>query len=135
MDVVLGAPVVFEKLPPIIGQAIALMQQTQPPPPVDPAVEVAKQDVEMRSQLGQAKLQVDQAKIADKAEDRAAKLQEVQMREQAETERTRLEDETKRAMNDADNQTAEKLALLDIANGDRERSHAAQNPNPNPRAT
>ena len=132
MDVVLGATEVFGELPPIIGQAIALMQQTQPPPPVDPAVEVAKQDVQMRGQLGQEKLKVDAAKIADKDKDRATKLQEVQIREAAETERTRIEDATKRGINDADNQTAEKLALLDIANGDRERAHASQNPNPNP---
>jgi hypothetical protein len=108
------------------------MQQTQPPAPVDPAVEVAKQDVQMRGQLGQEKLKVDAAKIADKDKDRATKLQEVQIREAAETERTRIEDATKRGINDADNQTAEKLALLDIANGDRERAHASQNPNPNP---
>ena len=132
MDVVLGAPEVFDKLPPIIGQAIALMQQTQPPPPVDPAVEVAREDVNMRKEVAQGKLQVDAAKIADKDKDRATKLQEVQIREAAETERTRIEDATKRGINDADNQTAEKLALLDIANGDRERAHASQNPNPNP---
>lgn len=134
-DVVEASDEVFKALSPIIEQAIQMVSQMTPPVPPDPATQVAMEDVKMRAKVAADKVALDQAKLqADQQEkaadlqtqqaENAAELQEVQVREQHEDERTRLEVEARLEMNHEDNTVAKELALM----GGR----GSQNPNPNP---
>lgn len=97
-------------LPPLIQQAIQVLQQGAPPPPMDPA-QVAIQDVQARAQ---------------------AKAQELQIKQQDSMLRAQMnaEDNTvKQAMNDADNATALQLKQMSIA---EHATRTAHDPNPMP---
>jgi muconolactone delta-isomerase len=98
------------QLPPLIQQAMQIVQSGQMPPPMDPA-QVAMQDVQARAQ---------------------AKAQELQLKQQDSMLRAKMNAEdnsVKVAMNDADNATALQLKQMSIA------EHAvrtAHDPNPMP---
>jgi chaperonin GroES len=139
LNVSLEAEKAFASLPPIIEQAIAAIQSIQPPTPPDPATQAALADVQMRGQVAQAKAQLDAQKLQLSAQQQqgvAAReqakmqgdMQLQQMREQEDDQRAAAEIEAKIAMNDADNQTAKELAMMEMAQG----NPGAPSINPNP---
>jgi hypothetical protein len=139
LNVSLEAEKAFASLPPIIEQAIAAIQSIQPPTPPDPATQAALADVQMRGQVAQAKAQLDAQKLqlsaqqqqGDAAREQAkmqGDMQLQQMREQEDDQRAAAEIEAKIAMNDADNQTAKELAMMEMAQG----NSGAPSINPNP---
>ena len=139
LNVSLEAEKAFASLPPVIEQAIAAIQSIQPPTPPDPATQAAMADIQMRGQVAQAKAQLDAQKLQLSAQQQQgdaareqAKMQGVrmlqQMREQEDDQRAAAEIEAKIAMNDADNQTAKELAMMEMAQG----NPGAPSINPNP---
>jgi hypothetical protein len=152
LNVALKAQEAFASLPPVIEQAIAAIQSIQPPTPPDPATQAALADIQMRGQVEQAKaqlatqkLQLDAQKMQGDQQLAQAKLQSdqqlaqvklqsdmqlEQMRERTNDTAKATEIQAKIAMNDADNQTAKELAMMEIANGAN--APNVLNPNPNP---
>ena len=145
----------FQQIPQIIDQAIQTLQQMQPPPPQDPSVQIAQQQLqnqqaknEANAQTAQAKLQQDaQLKQADMQQRGMEKQMEIQariealqadlkkemMRQQAEDQRTQAQIRARLEMNESDNQTAKQLAALEIATGERIGVSTGTGINPNPR--
>ncbi len=141
LNVSLQAENAFSSLPPVIEQAISAIQSIQPPTPPDPATQAAMADVQMRGQAEQAKAQLEAQKIQlsaqqqqNKAQMDMAKLQsdmqQEQVRQQAENARDAADRQAKIAMNDADNQMALQLELLNLRHG--QQATPSTNPNPNP---
>ena len=143
LNVVQEATEALAALPPVIGQAIQMIQQLTPPQPQDPAAMVAMEDVKMRGQVAAQKAQLEGQKLQQRAQDDAHAMQmthaeaqqaAAQAAQDAELERERLAAEDRRAaldiqarvaMNDADNEVAVLLAEMGDAS-------VSQNPNPNP---
>jgi hypothetical protein len=130
-------------LPPVVEQAIQLLQQMTPPPPMDPAVQAAMEETKRRAAADQAKAQYDQGRLAlegkqqqTEAQLDAAKLaqqqQAEQMRQQAENQREAADIQARVGMNNADNATAMQLALMQLAEGHAAGTSTNPNPNPNP---
>jgi hypothetical protein len=137
--VALQAEKAFASLPPVIDQAIQLIQSQQPVMPPDPATQAAMADVQMRGQVEQGKAQLAAQKLqldAQKmqADQQMAQMQSQmdmqleQMREQNADSAKAAEIQAKIAMNNADNQTAKELAMMEIAHG----ANASNDLNPNP---
>jgi hypothetical protein len=88
------------------------------------------------AQLGQAKLQLDAAKLqqGDKqAQQKAmADLQKTQMQEDNENKRSQFETMARAAMNDADNETAMRLAAAEIESGEKFAVSTGTGINPQP---
>jgi hypothetical protein len=145
----------FGQIPQIIEQAIQTLQQMQPPPPQDPSVQVAQQQLQNQQARDQANAQTAQAKLAQDAQlkqaDIQARGQEKQMqiqariqeleselqremlRQQAEDQRTQAQIRARLEMNESDNQTAKQLAALEVATGERIGVSTGTGINPNPR--
>lgn len=126
----------FGALPPVIEQAVQMLQAMSPQPPQDPAVQAAMAETERRAAADQAKAQLDAQRLQIEQQDNqvdtqvqqaklAAEMQADQMRQQAEDQRASMEMQARISMNNADNQTALTLAQM----GGEE---PAVNPNPNP---
>ena len=126
----------FGALPPVIEQAVQMLQAMSPQPPQDPAVQAAMAETERRAAADQAKAQLDAQRLQIEQQDNqvntqvqqaklAAQMQADQMRQQAEDQRASMEMQARISMNNADNQTALTLAQM----GGEE---PAVNPNPNP---
>ena len=83
-----AASEVFAELPPVIAQAMQMAQKLAPQPPMDPAAQVAREDIQMRGQAAAGKQKLEEAKlqIEDKAKERqdALKAQEAARKAQAE---------------------------------------------------
>ena len=146
----------FGQIPQIIEQAIQTLQQMQPPPPQDPSVQIAQQQLQNQAAKDQATAQSQQAKLAqdaqlkqadmqqrsaDKQMDIQARIQELQtelerekIRQQAEDERVRAQIQARLEMNESDNQTAKQLAALEVATGERIAVSTGTGINPNPRS-
>lgn len=92
----------IEKVPAIVQQGMQMMQQMMPKPPLDPAVQVAAQDVQNRHQLGMAKIQADTQKSAQQAQTnaqdvmtkRADTLQQAHMKAAGDLQRAILDNKT-----------------------------------------
>ena len=126
---------VFSMIPQIIQKAQQLLQQLQPPPPMDPAAQIAMQQVQMQSQNNQqrnqieqqrlqiqqakdgATAQLNQAKLANAAQQADKKLEQNERnsqrnamidlaKEQAADQRDRMDIEGRAGMNTQDNQTS-----------------------------
>jgi hypothetical protein len=145
----------FGQIPQIIEQAIQALQQMQPPPPQDPSVQIAQQQLQAQQARDQATAQTQQAKLAQDAQLKQADMQQrsmdkqadiqarietlqmqlqiEQMRQQAEDERTRAQIQARLEMNESDNQTAKQLAALEVATGERIAVSTGTGINPNPR--
>jgi hypothetical protein len=145
----------FGQIPQIIEQAIQALQQMQPPPPQDPSVQIAQQQLQNQQAKDQATAQTQQAKLAQDAQlkqaemqqrsqekqmDIQGRIQELQaelqremMRQQAEDERTRAQIQARLEMNESDNQTAKQLAALEVATGERIAVSTGTGINPTPR--
>jgi len=133
----------FQALPPIIEQAVQLLQSMQPPDPNDPGTEIAKQEVARKQAADQANMAVKQAEIADKQQQRQeqlamdqqrqqAELAREQMRQQAEDARNQDNNQTKIFVNSEDNQTAKQLAALEVQSGEKIGYSTGTGINPNP---
>jgi len=128
---------VFASLPPVIQQAQQVMQSLAPQPPMDPAAQVAAQQLQLQAQQiqqraqseaqrlqlqaqeTQQRAQIDQAKLQLDAQQEQARLAAEREREQAETQRKLNEMAVRQAMNTQDNLTAMELAKLEIDTGER----------------
>jgi hypothetical protein len=126
----------FGDMPPVIEQAVQMLQSMSPQAPQDPAVQAAMAETERRAAADQAKAQYDAQRLQIEQQDNQvdaqmqqakleAEMQADQMQQQAEDQRAAMEMQARVAMNDADNQTAMLLAQM---GGDE----PAVNPNPNP---
>jgi hypothetical protein len=146
----------FGQIPQILEQTIQMLQQMQPPPPQDPSIQIAQQQLQNQqakdqatAQTAQAKLQQDaqlkqadmQQRSTDKQADIEARIQELQVqlqieqtRQQAEDERVRAQIQARLEMNESDNQTAKQLAALEVTTGERFSVSTGTGINPNPRS-
>ena len=145
----------FGQIPQIIDQAIQMLQQMQPPPPQDPSVKIAEQQLQNQQAKDQATAQTQQAKLAQDAQLKQADMQQrsadkqaeiqsrietlqmqlqiEQLRQEAEDQRTQAQIRARLEMNESDNQTAKQLAALEVATGERIGVSTGTGINPNPR--
>ena len=134
----------LQALPPIIEQAVQVLQSMAPSNLQDPKAEIAKQEVERKQAADQANMAIKQAEIADKQEERQALLAiekqrqqsdmaREQMRQQAEDLRNQADNQTHIFTNAEDNQTAKQLASLEIETGEKIGYSTGTGINPNPK--
>jgi len=134
----------LQALPPIIEQAVQMLQSMQPPNPNDPGTEVAKQEVARKQAADQANAAIKQAELADRQQQRQVQLSieqqrqqsemaREQMRQQAEDARNNADNQTRIFTNAEDNQTAKQLASLEIESGEKIGYSTGTGINPNPR--
>ena len=126
----------FGALPPVIEQAVQMLQAMSPQGPQDPAVMAAQAETQRRAEADKAKAELDAQRLQIEQQDNqvdaqmqqakmAAEMQADQMQQQSQDQRSALEMQARVAMNDADNQTA--MLLAQMGGGE-----PAVNPNPNP---
>ena len=159
--VVTDATEVFASLPPVIAQAMQMMQQFAPQMPPDPRVALEGQKLQAQQQRDQAQMQLDAQRMQMQAQkDQTAmqiegqKMQADAMRTQAEMQleaqklqieqqleqmkqdredaRTSAELNARMTMNQQDNQTAMQLAQAEIMSGERIAVSTGTGINPNP---
>ena len=145
---------IFASLPPIIAQAMEMMQQFAPQPPQDPRTAIEGQKLQAQTQRDQAQMQADaqkaqgqmqlegqkmQAQAAQDQVEQQLQAQKLQIEQQLETMRQDREDARKAAelnarmtMNQQDNQTAMQLAQAEIMSGERIAVSTGTGINPNP---
>jgi hypothetical protein len=160
-SVVSDATEVFASLPPVIDQAMKMMQQFAPQPPQDPRTAIEGQKLQAQAQRDQAQMQLDGQKMQMQAQkDQTAmqiegqKMQADAMQTQAEMQlqaqklqieqqleqlkqdredaRTSAELNARMTMNQQDNQTAMQLAQAEIMSGERIAVSTGTGINPNP---
>ena len=110
----------LQGLPPIIQQAMQVMQQMAPKPPVDPT-QVLMAETQRKAQADQADAQNKQADLALREQESQRKAQEKQM-----------DIEARVAMNREDNTTAKELAVFEAEQGRAGRFTTGHGINPNP---
>jgi len=159
--VVTDATEVFAALPPVIAQAMDMMQQLAPQPPQDPRTALEGQKLQAQQQRDQAQMQLDGQKMqmqmqkdqtamqiegqkmqADAMQSQAEmqlQAQKLQIEQQLEQMKQDREDARKSAelnarmtMNAQDNQTAMQLAQAEIMSGERIAVSTGTGINPNP---
>lgn len=126
----------FGKIPALMQQALQHIQANAPKPPQDPMVAIEAQKVQGQQQLDQGKLSLEQQRHTDemkvKASDMQAQLskiqgdlqamlQDQQIKSQTEVQTTDMKARADLEKNAADNATAEKIAIMNIAS-----DHAAR---------
>lgn len=113
---------VFADVPAVIAQAQQMLQQYQPPPPVDLGA-VKQEEIKAKNELEHKKLEQKQASDAETnaLKERLAQLEIMfkQMVEREETGRVQIREEMANARNDADNQTALTIAAAEIEQGNK----------------
>ena len=159
--VVSDAAEVFASLPPVIAQAMQMMQQLAPQPPQDPRVAIEGQKLQAQAQRDQAQMQLDGQRAQMDAQTAAQRIQldgqkmqadamqsqaemqlqaqKLQIEQQLEQMKQDREDARKSAelnarmtMNQQDNQTAMQLAQAEIMSGERIAVSTGTGINPNP---
>lgn len=135
-----------------LAQIDEMAQQFKPQPPMPPdnSMQVAQlnaqvkgQELQMRTQMEQAKLQqlqqsdaarlqIEQQKLSMQQQKDATQLQNDQIKEQAENERTAAELAARERMNTADNETAMLLAAAEMSTGEKVAVSTGTGINPNP---
>lgn len=159
--VVTDATEVFASLPPVIAQAMQMMQQFAPQMPPDPRVALEGQKLQAQQQRDQAQMQLDAQRMQMQAQkDQTAmqiegqkmqadamrtqaemqlEAQKLQIEQQLEQMKQDREDARKSAelnarmtMNQQDNQTAMQLAQAEIMSGERIAVSTGTGINPNP---
>jgi hypothetical protein len=141
-SVVKEANEVMKSIPEIVEECIQYLQSIQPPPQ-DPAKDAAMAETKRREAADQQKMQLEsqklQAKQAENAQDIQAEIQKLQarleetrMREDREDQRTQMEVAARMKMNTDDNDTAKRLAALEIASGNKVAVSTGTGINPNP---
>ena len=102
----------------------------QPPMPPDSSLQVAQigaqiqqASIAQRAQADQQRIasqqQIEQQRLADKGQERNERMRQEELRQLAENERTAAEIAARERMNTADNDTAMRLAMAEIASGER----------------
>lgn len=98
--------------------------------------EIDKAKLEQTAQLAQAKMQQDSQKsqmtMQEKAQSNQEEMQREQLRQSSEDQRTLAELQARIEMNNADNETAMRLAAAEIASGDKVAVSTGTGINPNP---
>ena len=159
--VVTDATEVFAALPPVIAQAMTMLEQLTPPPPPDPRTALEGQKMQAQAQRDQAQMQLEGQKMqmqmqkdqtamqiegqkmqADAMQTQAEmqlQAQKLQIEQQLEQMKQDREDARKSAelnarmtMNQQDNQTAMQLAQAEIMSGERIAVSTGTGINPNP---
>jgi hypothetical protein len=141
-SVVKEANEVLKSIPEIVDEGIQDLQSIQPPQH-DPAKDAAMAETQRRAEADEQKVALEtqklQAKQADTAQGIQAKIQELQarlgeakMREDREDQRTQMELAARIKMNTDDNDTAKRLAALEIASGNKVAVSTGSGINPNP---
>lgn len=159
--VVTDATEVFAALPPVIAQAMTMLEQLTPPPPPDPRTALEGQKMQAQAQRDQAQMQLEGQKMqmqmqkdqtamqiegqkmqADAMQTQAEmqlQAQKLQIEQQLEQMKQDREDARKSAelnarmtMNAQDNQTAMQLAQAEIMSGERIAVSTGTGINPNP---
>jgi len=145
---------IFEALPPVIAQAMQLMQQFAPQPPQDPRTAIEGQKLQAQAQRDQAQMQLEGQKMQGQMQLEGQKMaaqaqqdqieaqlqaQKLQIEQQLEQMKQDREDARKSAeinarltMNQQDNQTAMQLAQAEIMSGERIAVSTGTGINPNP---
>jgi hypothetical protein len=160
-SVVTDATEVFSSLPPVIAQAMQMMEQFAPKPPQDPRTAIEGQKMQAQQQRDQAQMQLEGQKLqvqtqkdqtamqiegqkmqADAMKSQAEmqlQAQKLQIEQQLEQMKQDREDARKSAelnarmtMNQQDNQTAMQLAQAEIMSGERIAVSTGTGINPNP---
>ena len=161
LNVVGEAGDIFQSLPPVIAQAMQLMQQLAPQPPQDPRTAIEGQKLQAQAQRDQAQLQLEGQKMQGQmqreqqqmqleGQKMAAQAQQdqleaqltqqklqieqqlEQMKQDREDARTAAEVNARLTMNAQDNQTAMQLAQAEIMSGERIAVSTGTGINPNP---
>jgi chaperonin GroES len=159
--VVTDATEVFAALPPVIAQAMTMMEQLTPPPPPDPRTALEGQKLQAQQQRDQAQMQIEgqkmqmqvqkdqtamqiegqkmQAEAMQTQAEMQLQAQKLQIEQQLEQMKQDREDARKSAelnarmtMNAQDNQTAMQLAQAEIMSGERIAVSTGTGINPNP---
>lgn len=159
--VVTDATEVFAALPPVIAQAMTMLEQLAPQPPQDPRTALEGQKLQAQQQRDQAQMQIEGQKMqmqmqkdqtamqvegqkmqADAMQTQAEmqlQAQKLQIEQQLEQMKQDREDARKSAelnarmtMNAQDNQTAMQLAQAEIMSGERIAVSTGTGINPNP---
>ena len=159
--VVADATEVFSSLPPVIAQAMQMMQQFAPQPPPDPRTAIEGQKLQAQQQRDQAQMQLEgqkmqvqtqkdqtamqiegqkmQAEAMQSQAEMQLQAQKLQIEQQLEQMKQDREDARKSAelnarmtMNQQDNQTAMQLAQAEIMSGERIAVSTGTGINPNP---
>ena len=159
--VVTDATDVFAALPPVIAQAMEMMQQLAPQPPQDPRTALEGQKLQAQQQRDQAQMQLEgqkmqmqmqkdqtamqiegqkmqadamqtQAEMQLEAQKLQIEQQLEQMKQDREDARTSAELNARMTMNQQDNQTAMQLAQAEIMSGERIAVSTGTGINPNP---
>lgn len=132
-----GADQALAALPPVIDQAIDLLQKLAPQPPVDPAVQAAMEETKRRAAADQAKAQNDQGKLQlqDQKAQTDAQIEQERLRIDreriaAENARNEQDNRANMAINVADNAAAIQITEMEIEA--REEVPSPLNPNPTP---
>lgn len=81
----------FADLPPVIQQVQAMIAQFQPNMPMDPTVMAAMEDIKMRRELGQGKLQLDQQKLQVQQQSEQVRTQADQQRAASDAQRQQIQ--------------------------------------------
>ena len=110
----------LEGVPPVIQQAMEVMQQLAPKGPQDPT-QVLMAETQRKAQYDQGRLQIDQARL-----DREAQLDQIKQQEK------QADIAAKLAMNREDNTTAKELAVFEAEQGRAGRYSTGHGINPNP---
>ena len=159
--VVADATEVFSSLPPVIAQAMQMMQQFAPQPPPDPRTAIEGQKLQAQQQRDQAQMQLEgqkmqvqtqkdqtamqiegqkmqaeamqsQAEMQHQAQKLQIEQQLEQMKQDREDARKSAELNARMTMNQQDNQTAMQLAQAEIMSGERIAVSTGTGINPNP---
>jgi hypothetical protein len=115
-----------------LAQLTQFAQQFKPQPPMPPdnsmqvaqiGAQIQQAAIAQRAQSDQARLalqqQTEQQKLADRERERQERMRQEELRQMAENERTAAELAARERMNTADNDTAMRLAMAEIASGER----------------
>ena len=159
--VVTEATDVFASLPPVIAQAMQMMEQMAPQPPQDPRTAIEGQKLQAQAQRDQAQMQLDgqraqmdaqtaaqriqldaqkmqadamktQAEMQLEAQKLQIDRQLEQMKQDREDARSSAEINARMTMNQQDNQTAMQLAQAEIMSGERIAVSTGTGINPQP---
>ena len=109
----------FSALPPIIEQAMSVMQQLQPQPPMDPELQFQMQDAQRKAQYDQGRLQVDNNRVGVEKTRAEMDLEIEKLRQDREDQRKAAELATRTQINAADNETAKQLAAAEAISGEK----------------
>ena len=111
LNVALAAEKAFGALPPVIDQAIQLIQSQQPVAPPDPATQAAMADIQMRGQVEQGKAQLEAQKLQLTAQQAQVTQQLEVQKLQLATQQSQMDQQAKQQLEAAKVQSDMQLAV------------------------